>query len=338
MLSFSQAITDANRYSKVHCLLGNGFSISCRPDIFLYSRLFERADFRNLSTSVGRAFEALGTQDFERVIKALKDCSALVSVYSSDSALSEALLMDANGLREVLVRTIAASHPAWPGDISDAEYSSCRRFLSNFSTVYTLNYDLLLYWAFMHDKDETSLKSDDGFRNHDYEDETGYVVWEAETSRQQNIWYLHGALHLFDSGVEVQKYTWVKTGQRLIDQIRSALEKDFYPLFVSEGTSAEKLERIRHSDYLAKAKRSFSAIGGALFIHGHSLAANDNHFLKAIEKGKISHLYIGLYGDEFSSGNKEIKRRADTMIANRAKSRPLSVTFYDSATAKVWDS
>jgi hypothetical protein len=87
------------------------------------------------------------------------------------------------------------------------------------------------------------------------------------------MWFLHGALHVFDSGTEIQKYTWKNTGVRLIDQIRDALSRDYFPLFVSEGTSDEKYEKIRHNDYLAKGYRSFSQITGDLFIYGHSLAA-----------------------------------------------------------------
>jgi len=69
MLKFEQAIDDARKYNKRHALLGNGFSISCRPDIFVYGKLFERADFSKLSESARLAFDALGTQDFEKVIK-----------------------------------------------------------------------------------------------------------------------------------------------------------------------------------------------------------------------------------------------------------------------------
>jgi len=141
---------------------------------------------------------------------------------------------------------------------------------------------------------------------------------------------------VFDAGTEIQKYTWRNTGVRLIDQIRNALSKDFYPLFVSEGTSAEKYERIRHNDYLAKAYRSFCEIGGALFIYGHSLAKNDEHYLKRIEKGKIAHVYIGLYGDPNSPANKQIIQRADKMVNARRGRVALAVSYYDSATAKVW--
>ncbi|MCG8671531.1 MAG: DUF4917 family protein [Pseudomonadales bacterium] len=338
MLTFTQAIDQSQKYTKRHALLGNGFSISCRPDIFVYGKLFERADFSDLSPSAKLAFEALDTQDFEKVIKVLRDASAVLTAYKgSPTTLIQQLQKDADGLREVLVQAIASSHPEWPGEIDDAEYKSCRKFLSNFDSVYTLNYDLLLYWAVMHDDDnETKIKSDDGFRTSENDFDSEYVVWEAGTSRGQNIWYLHGALHVFDAGAEIQKYTWINTGQRLIEQIRDALERSYFPLFVAEGTSMEKLDRIMHSEYLAKGKRSFSSIGGALFIHGHSLAANDEHFLKAIEKGKTRHLYVGLFGDENSSANKAIKARAQLIASNRAKSKPLDVSFYDSESAHVW--
>jgi len=338
MLTFSQAIEQAQIYNKRHVLLGNGFSISCRPDIFVYRKLFERADFTCLSPSARQAFEALHTQDFEKVICALRDASSVLSVYQGSSAvLIEHLRKDANGLREVLVHAIASSHPDWPGDITDSEYKSCRKFLNNFDNIYTLNYDLLLYWAIMHDSvDQLKVKSDDGFRTPDDNSDSEYVTWEAGNSRGQNIWYLHGALHVFDAGTEIQKYTWINTGQRLVDQIRSALNDNYFPLFVAEGSSREKLERIMHSEYLAKGRRSFSSIQGALFIHGHSLAKNDNHFLKEIEKGKTRHLFVGLYGDENSESNKAIKARALRMASNRTQSKPLEVSFYDSESAHVW--
>ncbi|PCI22596.1 MAG: DUF4917 domain-containing protein [Piscirickettsiaceae bacterium] len=338
MLTFLQAINDSEKYLQRHALLGNGFSISCRPDIFVYGKLFERADFSDLSSSAKLAFEALGTQDFEKVIKVLRDASVVLTAYKGSlNSLIQQLKEDADGLREVLVQAIASSHPEWPGEISDVEYMFCQNFLKNFKNVYTLNYDLLLYWAVMHDdEDENKIKSDDGFRTPEDNFDSEYVVWEAGTSRSQNIWYLHGALHVFDAGTEIQKYTWVNTGQRLIEQIRDALERDYFPLFVAEGTSEEKLERIMHSEYLAKGKRSFSSIGGALFIHGHSLATNDEHFLKTIEKGKIKHLYVGLFGDENSPNNKAIKARALLIASNRAKKKLLNVSFYDSASAKVW--
>ena len=39
VISFQDAISDSNNYSKRHLLLGNGFSIACRADIFHYESL-----------------------------------------------------------------------------------------------------------------------------------------------------------------------------------------------------------------------------------------------------------------------------------------------------------
>jgi len=59
LLTFDEAITASDKYSKRHAFLGNGFSIACRPDIFVYGKLFEQADFSKLSMSARKAFDAL---------------------------------------------------------------------------------------------------------------------------------------------------------------------------------------------------------------------------------------------------------------------------------------
>jgi hypothetical protein len=73
-------------------------------------------------------------------------------------------------------------------------------------------------------------------------------------------------------------------------------------------------------------------------VYGHSLAENDEHYLKRIERGKLTRLYIGIYGDPNSPGNKAIVRRANAMPLARVgnKARPLDLFFYDASTAKVW--
>lgn len=45
LMTFAEAIADSNQFSKRHLLLGNGFSIACRADIFHYGSLFAQADF-----------------------------------------------------------------------------------------------------------------------------------------------------------------------------------------------------------------------------------------------------------------------------------------------------
>src|SRR6185295_2545793 len=105
-----------------HLLVGNGFSIGCRPDIFVYGKLFEQASFDNIPRA-RKAFDALLTNDFERVIKSLRDFAELAKIYGHSP--NEAAT-DADALREVLVHTIASSHPARPSDIKASEYKFCK--------------------------------------------------------------------------------------------------------------------------------------------------------------------------------------------------------------------
>jgi hypothetical protein len=331
ILSFEQALDASSGAKHRHLLLGNGFSIACRPGIFVYKRLFEQANFNEIPRA-RQAFDALGTTDFERMIRALRDFAAISPVYGhrSDEAAADAV-----ALREILVSTIAGSHPSRPGDIAVEEYAHCKLFLSHFSRIFTLNYDLLLYWALMQDEVEPVVSCDDGFRKPD-DKSVGYVTWEPENTYAQNIYYLHGALHLFDAQSELQKYTWANTGVPLIDQIRDALSRNFFPLFVAEGTCMEKCIRIRHSDYLSKAYRSFIPITGALFVYGHSLAENDDHILQVIGWGKTDTLFVSIHQDPESETNKAIIRKAKSLAALRPPKKPLGLYFFDSESAHVW--
>lgn len=338
ILSFDEAIKRCSGAKRCpHLLLGNGFSRALRNDIFAYDALLNRADFSSLSPLARQAFDVLDTTDFEVAIRALRTAATLARLYATvhpDVAIQ--MDADADGLREVLVQTIAAHHPDHPLEITDDQYAACRQFLSNFDHIYTFNYDLLLYWALMHDEVGPDVPHDDGFRTSTDKPDAEYVTWDIEKTDQQNIFYLHGGLHIFDAGSELLKYTWSRTGIRLIEQIRTALQAHLYPVFVSEGESDQKLERIRHNDMLSRGYRSFAKITGTLFIYGHSLAANDEHFLKLIERGKMSRIFVSIYGDPASTDNARIIARAEALASARPPRRPLEVAFYDSASARVW--
>ncbi|MDZ7791919.1 MAG: DUF4917 family protein [Xanthomonadales bacterium] len=342
MQTFSDII-ERHGAEHVHAVLGNGFSQACRNDIFSYDALFDRADFSGLSEHCRAAFETLGSTDFEHVIKSLQQAAALLSLYKpEEQELATAFRTDADQLREVLVGAIAESHPDWPGDIDSDSFAACKRFLSHFERIYTLNYDLLLYWAFMQDEIDPQLSCDDGFRKPATGDED-YVSWEVENSYNQKIYYLHGALHLFDAGDELQKYTWVNTGKRLTEQVREALSEGKYPLFVSEGTSRDKLEKIKHSGYLHRGLASIGSVRGLMVAFGVSFSSNDEHILQLIERGKIDVLAVGLYGDPDSPDNRRIVERVSRMRDRRAQNHEgrrspvtLEVDYFDAESAGVW--
>jgi len=347
LLTFKEALKKAD--SNKHLLIGNGFSIDWKKDIFKYDSLFNRADFSTLNVKAQSLFEILETRDFEIVIDALRKASKLSKLYSSSNvSLAEKFTEDARRLKNILAKTIAKNHPDEPGEISESEYRHCRQFLLNFNSIYDLNYDLLLYWVLMHDESGLAIKCDDGFRKSE-DDEAGYVVWDNGSSHRQNIHYLHGALHIFDAGTELKKFTWAKTGIKLIDQIRESLDYGLFPLIVSEGSSQEKLARINHSGYLHKTKRSFAEIGGSLFIHGHSLGDNDDHIIMMIPETKINKLFISFINDPNIPENEgkilkieRIKEKRKQFLqkiypsGKKSKRSEMEVYFYKASSANVW--
>lgn len=353
--TFDQALKNAATYGKKHLLLGNGFSIACKPDIFAYGSLFEEAK-KTMSAELAAIFAAMATQDFEEVIRALQNAATIVSVYRPKLAVTKKLLLaDADKLKAGLIQAVAGRHPARPNDIADDRYHDCRRFLAHFigagvdGKVYTMNYDLLLYWALMHEEEDPAtrieLGHDDGFRKDDEDYDAPYVEWQGERAAHgQCVHYLHGALHLFDAGHQLQKYTWINTGKALVDQANEALKKNFFPLFVAEGDSKSKLTKIQHSAYLHHSYKSFVNVchtkaqqGTALFVFGHSFAKNDAHVLDMIGNGKVSHLFVSLFGDPASKTNRAIRANVEKIAALRPRGyAALKFDFFDAASAKVW--
>jgi hypothetical protein len=337
MLSFDQALQRSTEiHHKRHVLLGNGFSIACRPDCFAYGRILDEADLDALSVAGGALFYNERTTDFEQVIRALRAAARMAVFYkTSDATLAERLTDDAERLKEVLATTLAKKHPDHVGSITNEEYETARRFLSNFGHFFSLNYDLLLYWALMQEI-EPDLRHDDGFRDDPDDPDAPWVAWNDYNQYGQDVYFLHGGLHLYADGATLKKLTFKRTGVALVEQIRAQLDEGAFPLIVTEGTSEEKHAGILHHAYLAKCLRSMTSCEGSLFIHGHSLAENDHHVLRAIIEGKFKALFISIHEDPESESNQEIRHRAELLAAERPSRKPLSIDFYDAATASVW--
>jgi hypothetical protein len=344
VMQYAAAMQSISRATNKYLLLGNGFSIALKPDIFTYGSLYENADFSK-APYLPKIFDALGTRDFEVIIRHLSDTAQIIEVYRPTlRTLAARLRRDAEIVKDILVEVIASRHPDRPYDISDDQYRSCRAFLRPFRSIYTLNYDVLLYWTLMHnDLEDEAINHDDGFRHPIDNEDAPYVSWQQGSSA--TVSYLHGALHLFDRGTEITKYTWSKTDMPIVEQVRDALNDNKFPVFVAEGSSDSKVERILHNAYLHKALRSFEgsvkAGTGAVVVFGHSLAPNDDHVLRCIAAGGVSNLLVGLYGDPDSAANREAIRNAESLAALRSKLRgdrwPLAIKFYDAASAHVWD-
>jgi len=358
IITFQEAIEVSKSFNTRHLLLGNGFSIACVPSIFTYNSLFEETDFSS-NPEIRETFKNLSTTDFELVINALDNSASVLPAYDKSlNDLCRKMQLDSQKIKELLIETIASRHPAFPSEIDEEKYKSCRKFLSYFlfkgskGRIYTLNYDLLLYWALMHKQDNEQFVIDhnDGFGRETLLDD-GELEYPRELTwltneKKQNVHYLHGALHFFDVGFQLEKNSWKDTGVALIDQARKALAENKFPLFVTEGDSEKKMEKIAHSAYLFNSYSSFEGISQAglgkpgntcLFTYGVSFSDNDKHIFNRIANGKIKQLFVGVYGDPKKERNMKIISLAEGLKSSR-KDYGLNITYYDSESASVWGS
>ncbi len=352
ILTFENAYGKALGLSKdakkrIHILLGNGFSIAAHPK-FQYDSLYEEAKSL-FSGRINALFKQFGTTNFEDILRLLDQGQWLLNHYDShSSAAQKAMKTDYEIIKDALIDTIGRIHPRSRGShLSDEMLYSAVRFLENFDTIFTISYDLILYWAMMQSSNENTNKFQDGFRRSSA-DTNGDVVFTGDKVCTRKFAYcLHGGLHLRTEDGLVKKTTW-DPDQAIIEKVRIGIENGQYPLIVSEGKYTDKLQAIRSSYYLSSAFREFERIEGCLFTFGTDLSLQDQHLQDAIVRNKkINLVCLGIYGDEHSCANQELFRRIcnlrdrrDAELNNGTKSygswSRLNVLFYRSESANVW--
>jgi Domain of unknown function (DUF4917) len=126
-------------------LLGNGFSIARAGGVFNYANLLDKSDLPEQSP-IRSVFRELATSDFEEVMRALEHAARIESAYK-DAAKSEQFQQDAQAVRECLIRAVRNVHPDGQFVIPKDQLERCSEFICKFHKVFTLNYDLQLYWV-----------------------------------------------------------------------------------------------------------------------------------------------------------------------------------------------
>lgn len=324
MIGFAEVIKEAVARGRPSVLFGNGFSRAWSNEIFSYENLLKAADFGGRESDLKKIFARLDTFDFEAVMRSLVSAQLVLEVYGGDDALIEKIVGDQDSLKDALISVISKTHPDRPSAVDDDEYRSARVFCSQFFNVFTLNYDLLLHW--IRNKNDlvppVEYKTDDGFRRTDW---LGFGT-------DQQIYFLHGALHLFENGGSVEKHASNNSGVAIIDSVRKNLNEGKFPIFVSEPSSEKKKRKIERNPYLNFCYSALRDQKGDFFVHGHSFDSNDKHVFDQLNKSGVTNYFVGIFGDEDSLGNQQIKGNARAWLERRGS----SVTFYDAATAAIW--
>jgi len=324
MISFDEAMAMVEDGGKPSILLGNGFSRAWRNEVFNYANLLEVADFTDREDEIKELFRLSGTYDFEAVMRSLVAAKVVLEAYGGNEALVEIIERDQQLLKDALITAISTTHPDRPTDVTNDQFISVRRFLSRYDQVFTVNYDLLFYWARnMDDLPPENYSTDDGFRSG--------CKWQGHGTNQE-AHFLHGGLHIFDSGEAIEKHASVQRGTGIIDLVRANLERGQFPLFVSEPTSTKKKQRIEHNPYLNFCFHALGRVTGTFFIQGHSMDENDKHIFDKLKQSRVQQFFVSIFGDEHSDDNMRVKANALAYL----KSPNSNVDFFDAQSAPIW--
>jgi Domain of unknown function (DUF4917) len=258
------------------------------------------------------------------VIRALEDAAIVEAAYGSADR-SKTFLDDADKLRQALVHAIRETHPTHREDIASV-IPSCLYFLRPFNSVFTLNYDLLLYWVILDD----SRAFQDGFG---LGREVNGFLGPFKPDAYCNVYNLHGGLHLFPTEIgDVEKRLMGPTG--VIDAIAETIARaKRLPIYVAEGTSNAKLRKINSVPYLKHCYDKFASSKGCMFVYGHSADPNDEHIYRALFTSKLEHLFFCIHRP--TANVNEIDGELARYKA--LYSSTVEYTFVDSATARVWN-
>jgi hypothetical protein len=147
MISFNEAMATVEDGDKPSILFGNGFSRAWRNEVFNYANLLNVAKFTDRETEIRKLFTLSGTYDFEAVMRSLVAAKAVLEAYGDNEALVEMIERDQQLLKDALITAISITHPERPTEVTNDQFISVRRFLSRYDQIFTVNYDLLFYWA-----------------------------------------------------------------------------------------------------------------------------------------------------------------------------------------------
>jgi len=344
--SYQEIITYLNKKKgrKKHLLFGNGFSMAYNPNIFSYNALSNFIETTG-DPIIKQLFRTLNTKNFELIMKQLDDFCEIAKIFSDDKKLVPKIKAASEKLKKSLIDAVQSSHPEHVFKIPEEKSLSCIDFLEEYlntdGLIFSTNYDLLLYWVLMRNNAQKAI---DGFgryletdlENGEYivSDDLEYseLIW-GKHKEEQTIYYLHGTLPIFDTGINIVKAVY-NTEHYLLQNINERIEKKEYPIFVTAGNGKEKLTHIMHNKYLSYCFEKLCTIGGSLVTLGFNFGEYDTHIIDAINmaaKQKLSDklwsVYIGVYSEDDLKHIEEIK----------SKFKVQKVVPYNARTVNIWN-
>jgi hypothetical protein len=194
-------------------------------------------------------------------------------------------------IRDALFGAVADAHVTW-GQFPVPAHRQIAETIDDYGAIYTTNYDLCLYWSHLENFSRTNMV--DFFWQPGNRFDPADVT--LRSTRSTPIYYLHGAVHLWqDDNNENGKWTNADGGNLLGLATNYSAQDSRRPLFVSEGTSKAKSRTIQRSPYLSFCLDQLDEDDQDTVIFGHSLSTQDQHIIDAINTGPKRKIAVSIY-------------------------------------------
>jgi len=314
-------------------ILGNGFGISydvaAGTDSFCWDSLVDLCDFDNGNPLLELLEEC--NFDFEIVHQKINNAISVIENYEGENELSKKLVGEIQILRDQLISAVAKSHPpSLNRDCTRVEgreisrmVSSCRKFLTQFDKVFSLNYDLLLYWVRCFDND---FLGNDCFAK-DGDD----LVFSADEDAE--FLFPHGALFITRDAISAKK-TRSSKKHPILARVKENIENGAFPMCVSEGTGDQKLTAIKSNEYLSFSYGKIKESKGTVFTFGASfLEGKDVHIIKALIQSPATRIVVGDYKP--SKANKHRLLHEFIRVMDDLKTKK-EVVVADTSSTEIW--
>lgn len=310
-------------------LLGNGASRSI-SESFSYDSLKSHAeDHGLLNASVMKLFEYFNTSDFELVLRLIWQATNVNKALDIDDENTyEAYLH----VRECLIQAVQDIHPHHTDIIGHLSHTY--EFTKKFNTILSLNYDVFLYWTMMYGNERQDrhkfkdcwIRSEFDENWEDYRQSFNFHDRDVSL-----VFYPHGNLVLARNSIEFESKLAGGSNNLLNSILVSWRSESYIPLFVSEGTSPQKISSINNSHYLSTVYREvIPSIRDNLVIYGWDFGPHDIHILRRLKKTTIRTIAVSVF-----QKNQVFCNRVEQMIHDNIRD-DIEVVFFDSASPGCW--
>ena len=183
-------------------LLGNGASRAISND-FRYSSLYYNAESKDreypLLPEDKAIFESMMTTDFERALAALWTTEVVCKALGRNQTVSK-VHERYESIQNALIGAVHGVHIPWSKLSGENVLNKIESALKQYKSVYSTNYDLLLYWAIMTEnpkifKDYFWSKmpgySDIEYTMLSFDANVYFDITNTELNDGQSILYLH---------------------------------------------------------------------------------------------------------------------------------------------------